>query len=65
MCNDKALLDKTYVKKRVEKSMRKYNKIQREWVYYDIHPRIIAEQILKDPNGEDIRDYKFFVLMAR
>ena len=40
--------------------MSKCDKIQREWVYYDIKPRIIAEKILKEPSGDDIRDYKFF-----
>lgn len=60
LCKDKGKLDISYAKRTIEKSMRKYDKIQREWVYYDIIPGIIAEELLEDSSGGDIKDYKFF-----
>lgn len=60
LCTDKKQLNKRKTKFLLEKSIHKYDKIQREWVYYDIKPRIIAEKLLKEPSGDDIRDYKFF-----
>ena len=60
LCTDKKQFNRKNSKFLVEKSMRKYDKIQREWVYYTIKPRIIAEKLLKEPSGVDIRDYKFF-----
>jgi len=58
VCKDKVTFDKQNAKKLLEKSMRSCDKIQREWVYYDIKPRIIAEKLLKNDDGQDIVDYK-------
>lgn len=41
------------------------SKLQGEWVYKDIHPRIIVEKLMKDTEDGDLKDYKFFVLMVR
>lgn len=32
----------------------------REYPYLKVKPRLIAEQLLRDPSGDDIKDYKFF-----
>lgn len=58
VCRDKKTFDKENAKKLLEKSMRSCDKIQREWVYYDIKPRIIAEKLMKNDDGSEIVDYK-------
>ena len=32
----------------------------REWVYKDISPRVIVDQLLDDGSGHELRDYKFW-----
>lgn len=46
----------------LDKSLtRKYNELNREWVYEDIKPRIFAEELLYQDNGGELIDYKFQV----
>ena len=52
-------------KKQHEKSFNRYishNNYRglREWVYRDIKPRIIAEEMLEDETGHELQDYKFW-----
>ena len=60
ICNDKSKLDIESVRKK----MRTWTEVSsngggREWVYYKIRPRIIAEKLIHT-NDNDLVDYKFF-----
>ena len=59
ICKDKATFNLAEAKKRLLKSSKTAWKISREWVYYDVKPRFIAEKYLEFERGEDF-DYKFF-----
>jgi hypothetical protein len=37
-----------------------YYKFFREWAYKDVKPRIIAEKLMRDESGAELKDYKFF-----
>ena len=50
ICRDKEKLDLYKIRKQLEASLHSNWKVNREWVYRDIQPRLIAEEIL---------DYKF------
>lgn len=59
ICKDKKTLDKDSAKKKIEKCLKKnYFYGTREWPYKDVEPRIIAEPLLEQANGEEICDYK-------
>lgn len=61
ICKDKATFDFEAAKARLELGLKSDPYIDgREWVYKDIHPRIIAEKFLKSSSSDDLRDYKFF-----
>lgn len=62
ICRDKKLFDSSDARLRIETSMKMSSdwKFGREWVYRDVKPRIIAEQLLESEDGLDIMDYKFF-----
>lgn len=61
ICQDKAKLNFSDIKERLEKSMNvSSSKLQGEWVYKDIQPRIIVEKLIKDTEDGDLKDYKFF-----
>ena len=38
----------------------KYYLVSREWNYKHIPPRIVVEEVIKTPNNEPLRDYRFF-----
>lgn len=61
ICKDKSILDKNEV---VEKLNRSINSsiyvLSREWPYKNLKPKVLAEQLLKDSDGRDILDYKFY-----
>ena len=59
VCRDKATFDKEDAKEKLEKSMRTNFRIQREWVYYNVKPRIIAEKFMQNGNDEELVDWKF------
>jgi len=61
ICKDKAKLDIAAVKKEIDFSY-KYNYFAygREWPYKSLKPRIIAEQLMVDESGVELKDYKFF-----
>lgn len=61
ICKDKKMFDYAKAKKVLELSLQSdASKMQGEWVYKDIKPRIIAERLIKDTSSMDLKDYKFF-----
>ena len=61
ICRDKSGLDKAAAKIKIEKCLRRnYYWHGREWPYKDVKPRIIAEQLMVDPIGEELVEYKTF-----
>lgn len=61
ICRDKNEFDVEAAKKKLSKSLRTncyYH--EREWVYKDIPPRIIADKFLDDHSGHELQDYKFW-----
>lgn len=60
ICRDKRTMDKAIIKSQLEKSSKTNWRIGREWVYYDLKRRYIAEKLLKNSDGTDIVDYKIF-----
>lgn len=62
ICKDKTVLDFDETRKKLDKVMKKnYYWGQREWVYDDIKPKIIAESYISSTSEKDLKDYKFFV----
>jgi hypothetical protein len=61
ICRDKNKLDIKKTKKSLKKSF-KHNYFwgQREWIYKNIKPRIIAEKYMVDESRRELKDYKFF-----
>lgn len=58
---DKAKLDTSKAKEKLEKSLRvNYYWGKREWPYKNVKPRIIAEKYMEDEKTAELRDYKFF-----
>lgn len=61
ICKNKADIDYKYLKKLVNKWLkRRYYWLHREWPYKNIKPRIICEQYMVDESGIELKDYKFF-----
>lgn len=60
ICHDKSNFDKEKARIRLERSMKVNWKYEREWVYRDIKPRIIAEQYMFNDDGQDLVDWKIF-----
>ena len=61
ICRDKAKLDRAAARKRLERAL-KHNGYGygREWPYKNVKPRIIAEKLMIDDSGYELKDYKFF-----
>ena len=61
ICKDKETLDKNAAKKKINRCLkRNFYLCNREWVYKDVQPQIIAEQYMEDAATKELRDYKFF-----
>lgn len=61
ICKDKSTLDLKATKKKLRKCLkRNFYKSGREWPYKDVKPRIIAEKLMVDESGTELKDYKFF-----
>lgn len=58
ICKDKSSFDKEKAKERIENSMHFNWKYEREWVYRDLRPRIIAEEYMYNEDGTDLVDWK-------
>ena len=61
ICRDKTMLDKESAIENIRHGMKTSHYLGgREWPYKNVKPRIIVEQLMKDDNGEDLKDYKFY-----
>ena len=61
ICQDKSRLNLDEARKKMEKARtRSFFKLNREWPYKNVTPRIIAEQYMENTKTKDLRDYKFF-----
>lgn len=59
-CKDKAHLDFQAAREKINKSLKtNYYYYSREWPYKNVKPRIIAEQLMVDDSGTELKDYKF------
>lgn len=61
ICHDKLKIDKESVISQLKKNL-KLNSFYygREWPYKNVKPQVICEKLLKNENGEDLKDYKVF-----
>ena len=61
ICRDKSTLNIKAARKKI-KSCLKHNFFytNREWPYKDVKPRIIAEKLMVDESGYELKDYKIF-----
>ena len=61
ICKDKKTLDIKAVRNSINKSLRRdYYKSGREWPYKNVPKKIIAEEYMKNADGSNLLDYKFF-----
>lgn len=61
ICTDKNTFDIEKAREKLQKRLKEnYYLRNREWVYKDIKPRIIAEEYMEDAETKELRDYKFF-----
>ncbi|MGG1687210.1 ATP-grasp fold amidoligase family protein [Pseudalkalibacillus sp. NRS-1564] len=61
ICRDKNTLDIDKAKRKLRKSLKhNYYWGQREGIYKNIKPRIIAEKYMVDESKKELKDYKFF-----
>ena len=61
ICHDKAKLDKEEAVRRLGEALKiDYSVLGREWAYHGIKPCIVAEELLTDESGDDLKDYKIF-----
>ena len=58
ICKDKTKFNRLEAKERIERSMHFNWRYEREWVYRDIKPRIIAEEYMHNDDGTDLVDWK-------
>lgn len=61
VCRDKESFDYTFVGDQLKKNLKRdFYTSSREWPYKNIPHRIIADQLLDDHTGNELRDYKFW-----
>ncbi len=61
ICRDKKSLDRRGVIRRLKEAMGQEIYVHnREWPYKNVRRRVLAEALLEDPSGEDLKDYKLF-----
>ena len=61
VCNNKKTFDFNLAKKKINKSLKKdYYLVNREWPYKNVKKRIIIEKFMKNNNGSQLIDYKFY-----
>jgi hypothetical protein len=66
ICRDKATFNKASAIKKLRKSYNtNYFYEHREYPYKNITPRIIAEPLMVDESGYELKDYKFFVFNGK
>ena len=61
ICRDKSRFDVRAARRKLAAGLkRNYYWAGREWAYKDVRPRIIAEPLMVDESGTELKDYKFF-----
>ncbi|HRT06478.1 MAG TPA: ATP-grasp fold amidoligase family protein, partial [Kiritimatiellia bacterium] len=61
ICRDKSRFDVRAARRKLAAGLkRNYYWAGREWAYKDVRPRIIAEPLMADESGTELKDYKFF-----
>ena len=61
LCKDKSTFNIKLAEKVINKSLKhNYYYCGREWAYKDVTPRIIAEKLMVDESGYELKDYKVF-----
>ena len=61
ICKDKETLDVQKAIEMLGQGLKvNYYALGREWAYKGIHPKIVAEKLLVDESGDDLKDYKVF-----
>ena len=61
LCHNRDQLDPEAACARMDRAMHTdYSIYGREWVYRGLEPKIIAEPLLRDESGEELKDYKVF-----
>lgn len=66
ICKDKSNFDIESARKKLNKYRnRHFSSKTKEWVYYDLPYRIIAERLLTTTDGSTIKDYKFFCFYGK
>ena len=66
VCTDKREIDREKLAKFFGKHLKtNYFYEGREWPYKNVRPRIIAEELLKDPDSPDLKDYKVLVFNGK
>lgn len=61
ICKDKSQFDIDSAKRKLRKAIKiNYYYQNREWPYLNVKPRIIAEQLMVDESGFELKDYKWF-----
>lgn len=61
ICKDKKIFDWKYARKTLRKALKtQYYWKSREYNYYNINRKIIAEQYMVDKKDGELRDYKFY-----
>lgn len=58
ICKDKSSLNIQKAKEKIESSMHFNWRYEREWVYRDLKPRVIAEEYMYNEDGSDLVDWK-------
>ncbi len=65
-CQDKSRMDWNAEFARLRRWMKSnYYLLTREWIYKDIKPRIIIEDLLQNRDGSPLKDYKIFCFNGR
>lgn len=61
ICHDKETLNEAEACEQLQKARSTdYSVLGREWAYKGIKPTIVAEELLVDESGNDLKDYKVF-----
>lgn len=61
LCRDKNTFNYEAVRAKIERNQKSnFFYWYREWPYFNIKPRIIADELLDDHAGNELRDYKFW-----
>lgn len=61
ICRNKSTFNYKLAKKKIQKKLRNnFFWIGREYPYKGVRPRIVAEKLMVDESGTELKDYKFF-----